>query len=65
MVLFTEMVLFTSMWWGWEKKPEKKRETKEKIPVWLFSHPFFYDLETDCFQVSENAENKPNLYLLE
>ena len=33
----------------------------EMKPVWLPSHPHFYDMETDCFPESENAENKPDL----
>ena len=45
--------------WGSEKKPET-----EKFPVWLPSHPAFYNMETDCFLVSENAENKPDLPLV-
>ena len=60
MILFTEMVLFTRMGWGWEKRlRQKKGNERKKIPVWLPSHPFFYDMEADCFPVNENAENKP------
>ena len=43
------------------KNTERERETKEKIPIWLPSHPPFYDMEADCFPVSENTENKPDL----
>ena len=41
--------------WGWEKPNTKK------ISAWLTFHPHFYDMEADCFPVSKNAENKPNL----
>ena len=41
---------------------EKKTETnKNKEKIWLPSHPCFNDMEADCFPVSENAENKPDL----
>ena len=46
------------IWWGWEKNPEiYKRRSKG----WLPSHPFFYEVGADCFPVSENIENKPDL----
>ena len=35
----------------------KKYETKEKIP----SYYPVYEMEADCFPVSENTENKPDL----
>ena len=38
----------------------KNPETK-KFPVWLLSHPYFYDMKADSFPVPENAENKPDL----
>ena len=42
--------------WGWEKK-----NRNEKI-LRLVALPFpFYDMEADCFPVSENAENKLDL----
>ena len=44
---------------GWQKKNETKN-----FPVWLPSHPPFYDMEANCFPVSENAENKPDLDLM-
>ena len=45
--------------WGWEKK--KTKENAKKIPC-LVAHPSpFYDMEVDCFLVSENTENKPDL----
>ena len=34
-----------------EKKPKRKNSP--------FGCPPFYDMEADCFPVSENAENKP------
>ena len=53
------------MRWGWEKKNPKDnakmKENKERIPVWLPYHPPFYDMEADCFPMSENTENKPDL----
>ena len=61
MILFTERILFTRIWWGREKNTEIEKETKEKFPVWLPSYPPFYDMDADCFPVSENAENKPDL----
>ena len=48
----------------WEKINKKKRKdgTKEKIfPVWLPSYFPVYEMEADCFPVSENTENKPGL----
>ena len=52
------------IWWEWEKNPEiyknMKAKTKEKIPP---IHPFA-KMEADCFPVSENTENKPNLPLV-
>ena len=51
------------IWWGWEKNREiyKRRYKGKKIPVWLPSHLPVYEMEADCFPVSENTENKPNL----
>ena len=44
------------------KKPKKKwNKTKEKFPLWLPSHPPVFDIEADCFLVSEGSENKPDL----
>ena len=40
--------------WGYEKNPETK-----KIPRLVALPSPFYDMEADCFPVSENAENKP------
>ena len=66
MILFTNNDLFTMNVYdrdGRKKKPKKRKtETKEKIfPVWLPSHPPVDEMEADCFLVSENTENKPNL----
>ena len=50
--------------WECRKIPETKEKTnktKKKSPLWWFSHPHFYDMEADCFPVSENAENKPEI----
>ena len=41
-----------------EKKTRNEKNKKEKFPVRLPSHSPFYDMEPDCFPVSENAENK-------
>ena len=51
MNLFTEHDLFYNnvIWRGWEKK---KNEIKTKIEN---------EIETDCFPMSENTENKPDL----
>ena len=49
-----------SIWWGWEKKPKhEKYETKEKDFPRLVALPV-YEMEADCFPVSENTENKPD-----
>ena len=34
---------------------------RKKFPVWLPSHPPDYEMEADCFPVSENTKNKPVL----
>ena len=39
----------------------RKKKGKQKKKIWLLSHPPFYDMEANCFPVSENAENKPDL----
>ena len=38
-----------------------KDEAKQKFPVWLPSHSPVYNVEADCFPVSENTKNKPDL----
>ena len=43
------------------KKPEREKEMKEKNPrLYALLSPF-NNMEADCFPVSENAENKPDL----
>ena len=44
-----------------EKSRNTKTKPRKKFPVWLPSHPSFYEMEADCFTVSENTENKPDL----
>ena len=39
----------------------QKAKTRKKFPVWLPSHPPSTKMEADCFPVSENTENKPEL----
>ena len=48
---------------GMGEKPRniQNTKTKEKFPVWLPSHPPVYEMGADCFPVSENTENKPDL----
>ena len=50
---------------GMGEKPRNIQKTnakiKEKFPVWLPTHSPVYEMEADCFPVSENIENKPNL----
>ena len=68
MILFTIYDLFTMnvIWWGSEKKPEynkTKCENQGKIPRLLPSHPpHVYEMEADCFPVSKDTENKPDLH---
>ena len=59
--------LFTMniIWWEWEKKYNKTKKIRNqgKIPR-LVALPFPRlqgRLEADCFPVSENTENKPDL----
>ena len=57
------MILFTMNVYDWNgiKSPKNERdETKEKIfPVWLPSHLPIYEMEADCFPVSENKPDLP------
>ena len=48
---------------GMGEKPRNIQKTKQrkKFLVWLLSHPTVYEVEADCFPVSENTENKPDL----
>ena len=43
------------------KRMQKRIKKRKKFPVWLPSHPHFYDMEAYCFPVSKNTENKPDL----
>ena len=61
MILFTEMIFIFENEMGMGEKPKEKRKQKKKIPAWLPSHPFFYDMAAHCFPVPDNAENKPDL----
>ena len=44
-----------------KNKNENTKPRKKIFPVWLPSHPPVYDMEADCFPVSENTKNKPVL----
>ena len=48
---------------GMGENPRNIQKTKQrkKIPVWLPSHAPDNEMEADCFPVSENTENKPDL----
>ena len=48
---------------GCGRPPLPKNKIKEKFPIWLPSHPPSYDMEADCFPVSESTENKLEPYL--
>ena len=53
------------MWWEWEKNPEiykkiQKRKQRKKFTAFLHSHHPVYEMEADCFPMSENTENEPN-----
>ena len=54
MILFTKYVLGMG---------EKNLKWKQKWMKTRKNSPFgwFYHMEADCFPVSENAENKPNI----
>ena len=54
------------IWSKWEKNPEiykniKGEKQRKKFPVLLPSHTPVYEIKADCFPVSENTENKPDL----
>ena len=46
---------------GENPKNLQKAKQRKKFPVWLLSHFHVYEMEADCFPVSENAQNKPDL----
>ena len=67
MILFTIYGLFRKMWYdGDGRKTPKytKDEIKEKIPRLVALPSPVYEVEADCFPVSENTENKPDLPLV-
>ena len=43
------------------KYTKNEYENQGKIPVWLPSHLSVYEMEANCFPVSKNTENKPDL----
>ena len=57
------MILFTKKYFIYKNVvcDGDRRKTAKKFPVWLPSYPPFYDMEADCFSVSKNTENKPDL----
>ena len=66
MILFTICDLFIMNVYDGDgrKKTEiyTRRKQRKKSPVWLPFHPPVYEkMEADCFPVSENTENKPDL----
>ena len=44
-----------------ERNPKTKntKPRKKIFPVWLPFHPPIYDMEADCFPVSENKPDLP------
>ena len=50
---------------GMGENPEREKVTikdqGKKFPVWLPSHSPVYDMVAECFPVSKNTENKPEL----
>ena len=57
MILFTKQdFIYKMLYVG-----DRRKNHKKKFPVWLPSHPLFYNMEADCFLVSKNAENKSDL----
>ena len=41
------------------KNTKTNTKTKEEFPVWLPSHHSVYEMEADCFPVSENKPDLP------
>ena len=67
MILFTILwfIYKNDIWWEREKNPEiqkQMRKPRKRFPILLPSHPPVYEMEADCFPVSENTENKPDLH---
>ena len=44
-----------------QKKKKTNTKTKEKLPRLVSLPSPVYEMEADCFPVSENTENKPDL----
>ena len=65
MILFTKndfiYISVTRMGEKLRKRKGNNWKLRKKISVGLLSYPPFSDLEADCFPVSENTENKPDL----
>ena len=64
MILFTIYGLFTKMLYDEDgRKPRNIQKTKQrkKIPRLVSLPSPVYEVEADCFLVSENTENKPDL----
>ena len=61
MILFTihDLFIMTVYDDNGRKTPKYiQRKQRKKFPIWLPSHPPVYEMEADCFPVSEN---KPTL----
>ena len=63
MILLTICYLFImNVYDGDGRKYIQGKNEGKKSPVWLPSHPTVYEkMEADCFPVSKNTENKPDL----
>ena len=60
MILFTIYDLFTMNEYDGDGRKNTKNETNEKIfHVWLPFHPPVYEIEANCFPVSENKPDLP------
>ena len=59
MILLTKHDFIYKMLYVGHRRKKKKRN--EKIPRLVALPSPFYDMEADCFPVSENAENKPDV----
>ena len=46
---------------GMGEKPRNKRKNKEKIPIWLPSHPPVSKIGGRLFSGAKGTENKPDL----
>ena len=64
MILFAIYGLLTKMIYDGDRRKKNPKYTKDgtKEKVGLTSNPHtVYEAEADCFSVSENTENKPDL----